>query len=67
MFIKVKYFSQVHIVDKKQESKYCLATIIIMVKGIFYPNHLPIRMALCLNGPELLTPQGGHSASALAK
>lgn len=35
MFIKVKYLFQVYIVDRRQESKYCLVILIIMFKCIF--------------------------------
>lgn len=36
MSIKVKYLFQVCIVDKRQESKYCLVILIIMFKCIFF-------------------------------
>lgn len=48
MVIKAKYLSRVRTVDK--ETKYCLATMIIMFKCTLYPNRLPIRLNVDISG-----------------
>lgn len=73
MSIKVKYLFQVCIVDKRQESKYCLVILIIMFKCIFfYYNHRLIIVSIDINDflserPGISEHPGGHSVLALTK